>query len=452
MFKRIYFYILLFIISYAFSEQESIRYQNEILNMGTGARVYGLGGAFVGLADDATCCYWNPAGLSKIKYLEFSSMHSNLYGIGSFDTFISAFSIGTFGYLGLSFFRVFIPNIYFTTKIQPDIEDIRLWTKNSLEKRSYSDNLYTISLCEELYDNFYIAGNFKFIQKNIMNLSQATGYSIDGALLYTYKNFGIGINIQNIKNSLSWTYNPTYLYSNINDTELAKKINYKTGISYQQDMVKIKTKVIETFDFDSSSGDGEMGKIQTGTEFVIKDILALRMGYIKMLKNNRWNLSFGTGFKVNFKNVIINLDYAFVPENIAFLHHISMGLKLEKIALSSNKKVISTVEIKEEKIEKKQIEQIETPVVILPKKEEENIIQGKQKEQIEIPIVILPNKEEPSLSLKVFYTIKKNEYLRKIAKKIYGKEIFWHKIYEKNKNIIKKPNLIYPGLVIEIPK
>ena len=36
-----------------------------------GARAMGMGGAFVGLADDFTALYWNPAGLSQIKRMEF---------------------------------------------------------------------------------------------------------------------------------------------------------------------------------------------------------------------------------------------------------------------------------------------------------------------------------------------------------------------------------------------
>src|SRR5687767_8190011 len=34
---------------------------------GLGARAIGMGGAFIGLADDWTAIYWNPAGLSRLK-------------------------------------------------------------------------------------------------------------------------------------------------------------------------------------------------------------------------------------------------------------------------------------------------------------------------------------------------------------------------------------------------
>ena len=39
---------------------------------GIGARTMGMGGAFIGVADDFTAIHWNPAGLAQIKYFELS--------------------------------------------------------------------------------------------------------------------------------------------------------------------------------------------------------------------------------------------------------------------------------------------------------------------------------------------------------------------------------------------
>lgn len=40
-------------------------------DFGVGARAMGMGGAFIGVADDSTALYWNPAGLAQIKSIEF---------------------------------------------------------------------------------------------------------------------------------------------------------------------------------------------------------------------------------------------------------------------------------------------------------------------------------------------------------------------------------------------
>ena len=47
------------------------------LTLGSGARAFGMGGAFLARADDATAASWNPAGLSYLRYPEFSLAGNN---------------------------------------------------------------------------------------------------------------------------------------------------------------------------------------------------------------------------------------------------------------------------------------------------------------------------------------------------------------------------------------
>ena len=49
------------------------------------------------------------------------------------------------------------------------------------------------------------------------------------------------------------------------------------------------------------------------------------------------------------------------------------------------------------------------------------------------------------------YTVVKGDSLSKIAKQFYGSAGQWKKIYEANKDLIKNPDLIYPGQTIQIP-
>ncbi|PKQ61223.1 peptidoglycan-binding protein LysM [Labilibaculum filiforme] len=52
---------------------------------------------------------------------------------------------------------------------------------------------------------------------------------------------------------------------------------------------------------------------------------------------------------------------------------------------------------------------------------------------------------------KQFYTVKKGDYLSKIAKEVYGKSNKYDIIFEANKPMLKDANLIYPGQVLVIP-
>ncbi|HFS67159.1 MAG TPA: peptidoglycan-binding protein LysM [Flavobacteriia bacterium] len=50
-----------------------------------------------------------------------------------------------------------------------------------------------------------------------------------------------------------------------------------------------------------------------------------------------------------------------------------------------------------------------------------------------------------------FYTVKKGDYLSKIAKEVYGDASKYNIIFEANKPMLKDPDLIYPGQVLRIP-
>ena len=51
-----------------------------------------------------------------------------------------------------------------------------------------------------------------------------------------------------------------------------------------------------------------------------------------------------------------------------------------------------------------------------------------------------------------FYTVQKGDSLSKIAKKYYGNAMKYPAIFEANKEVIKNPDLIYPGQTLRIPK
>lgn len=49
------------------------------------------------------------------------------------------------------------------------------------------------------------------------------------------------------------------------------------------------------------------------------------------------------------------------------------------------------------------------------------------------------------------YTVVSGDSLSKIAKREYGDMHKWKQIYEANRDIIKDPNLIYPGQKLKLP-
>jgi len=49
------------------------------------------------------------------------------------------------------------------------------------------------------------------------------------------------------------------------------------------------------------------------------------------------------------------------------------------------------------------------------------------------------------------YVVQKNDTLQKISQKFYGTTRKWMKIYEYNKDVLKSPDKVYPGMKLKIP-
>ena len=49
------------------------------------------------------------------------------------------------------------------------------------------------------------------------------------------------------------------------------------------------------------------------------------------------------------------------------------------------------------------------------------------------------------------YTVQKNDTLQKISQKFYGTTKKWMKLFEVNKEVLKSPDKVYPGITIKVP-
>ena len=86
--------------------QRIATYGADFLAGGVNARALGMGGAYVSLADDVSAGYWNPAGLSHLRYPEISYMHVERFsGAVSFDYGAVAIPVNDRSTLAISGFR-----------------------------------------------------------------------------------------------------------------------------------------------------------------------------------------------------------------------------------------------------------------------------------------------------------------------------------------------------------
>ena len=83
-------------------------------------------------------------------------------------------------------------------------------------------------------------------------------------------------------------------------------------------------------------------------------------------------------------------------------------------------------------------------------------IYSANREEIKDPDLIFPEQifRIPRQIGRDEHLVNKGEYLRKIAgyAEVYGDPFQWTKIYQANKSLIQDPNLIYPELILTIPR
>src|SRR5437660_11462918 len=82
---------LLFAICFLVSPHSLLHAQStggqpgEFMSYGAGARSLAMGAAFLGVSDDASATYWNPAGLSQITRKELMPLRSTLFADTTYD-------------------------------------------------------------------------------------------------------------------------------------------------------------------------------------------------------------------------------------------------------------------------------------------------------------------------------------------------------------------------------
>ena len=72
------------------------------LEIGVGAKAYGMGGAFVATANDASALYWNPSGIARLPRSEGTFVHIDWLADINFDYIGFVLPTGRIGSFGLS--------------------------------------------------------------------------------------------------------------------------------------------------------------------------------------------------------------------------------------------------------------------------------------------------------------------------------------------------------------
>ena len=330
------------------------KYAGEFMAIGVGARALGLGGAYVALANDVTAGYWNPAGLVRVEYPEFSLMHDERFGsLVNYDYVGIAYPYGkneatdvtaidqegvsrpVMDYkassFGLSVIRLGVDGIPDTRNTwndangngifddpnaRPDIDRITFFNA--------SDWAVYFSYARQYSEHMYYGANVKIIRRNVAEY-YGTGIGFDLAGLYVpNENLSFGVNIQDITTTLvAWNTGTNELISptvKVGGAYLFEMFGGRLGPVFDTDI---------RFEGRKFSSIAHLGGISFdphgGVEFDYKKTVAIRVGY-----NDVKNLTLGAG--VHLRK--LDIDYSFAKFNgddqLGNSHRISLRLMIQE--------------------------------------------------------------------------------------------------------------------------
>ncbi len=337
-------FILLFLVSLSYAGTDPCAF----LKTGVGARALGMGGAFVSIADDATCTYWNPAGLALINRPTLGTMIQSLgspeweslrdiaptYQFLNFIIPTNNLGLNKWGgSFGISWIHTGIDNIPHTY----------LDESGNIVRDSFNDSedAYFISYGSSILENqFLIGGNLKILRQSFTKIpdANATGWDLDAGMIYSISDRNnIGLLLQKGV-TLKWA----------NGHVDKGPLTAKAGTSYKFvnkerlqclaacDLLQAKSHPLEGHfggelnyipqPVKLSANDLSLNKIsfRCGIDGIV---LENRYGNIDQM-NNHTNWTLGLGLNFNILNQGLQIDYNFGSYRLGDKHRLSFILEI----------------------------------------------------------------------------------------------------------------------------
>lgn len=209
-FFRLFFLILTFLNAiYLGAQNNAPKYSNEFMNIGAGARTFGLGLSAVSYIDDATSGYWNPAGLNKLKPdHQLTLMHSAYFaGIANYDFASFATHIDSLGSFGLSVLRFSVDDIADTRFLFDGSGGVNY---DNISYFSSSDYAVFLTYARRLtiLQGIDFGGSVKIIRRVVGDFATSWGFGLDVGMTKEYKGWNFGVVGKDLFGTFnSWTYN-----------------------------------------------------------------------------------------------------------------------------------------------------------------------------------------------------------------------------------------------------
>ena len=289
------------------------------LQMEVGARAVALGGAFVGLADDASALYWNPAGIRVLDGIRTHYQITNLYA-GVKHHFGGVIYPLTRAYsLGLVANYVDVGDMEVTTLEKPE---------GTGESFTASSMALGVTFASALTDRVYVGVTAKYIQEKIW-MESGSGVAVDIGTVYNIADIGlrIGMALTNLGPDMGIDDGPHLHFYKENpddypgsprpDSKLATRqfplpLTFSLGVSanVMGPHAVLFTQPVSRLTFCVAANDGFDAPFRTnwGLEYSWRESFDLRAGYHQGYDTAGLALGFGLNL-YRFAGLNLQLDF-----------------------------------------------------------------------------------------------------------------------------------------------
>jgi len=300
----------------------------QFLKIHLGAKEEAMGGGVIGLVDDASAVFWNPAGIAKVKNVDVNFSYTNWFNLFDLNAASVAYNLGEAGVVDASMIVFSTGQMEITTEQEPngtgryfDAQDLALG----------------ISYARFLTDRFNVGVTVKYVYQRIWN-EAADGFAFDVGTQYRldFQNLTIAMSMANFGGDLKFggpdlniTYdkNANFPLSRLAPAQLQTDsyplpLYFQVGIGfdiYQADFIKVRG------DVDAIHPNDNSERINLGTEFSFFDRFYLRGGYKYNYDDEKF--AFGAGVNLPISQTLIRFDYAYsIYDILPSVHRVSLGM------------------------------------------------------------------------------------------------------------------------------
>ncbi len=321
---------LIFIVTqFSFAQNPNLGTSGaQFLQIPVGARAEGMAGAIIGLSDDASSVFWNPAGIVKVNNFQVFFSNIDLFNLFDLNAASVVYNAGDAGSFAASMIIFNTGKMEITTETEPN------GTGRFFDA---GDLALGVSYARYLTDRFNVGITVKYVYQRIWN-ETSSGFAFDIGTQYQldFQNLTIAMSMTNFGGDLKYdgpdldfTYRKDEDFpvsrltpSRLTTDEYPLPLNFQVGIGFdvfELDFVKMKGAIDVTHPNDNKE------RAHFGTEFSFFDRLYLRGGY--KLNYDDQTFAFGAGVNLLWSGNAIYFDYAYsVYDILPSVHRISLKL------------------------------------------------------------------------------------------------------------------------------